>query len=59
MPRPKTKDFKTVNFNMDIKVYEKLERYCEETGLTKTAAIERNLDKALTEYFTRATQNDQ
>ena len=51
MGRPKTRDFKTVNFNMDVKVLEKLERFCEETGLTKTTAIERILDKLLTEYF--------
>ena len=51
MPRPKTRDFKSVNFNLDVKVLEKLERYCEETGLTKTMAMERILDKFLTEYF--------
>ena len=51
MARPKTRDFKPVNFNMDIKVLEKLEQYCTETGLTKTVAIERILDKFLTEYF--------
>lgn len=34
---------------MDVKVLEKLERYCEETGLTKTTAIERILDKFLIE----------
>lgn len=51
MGRPKTREFKTVNFNMDVKVLEKLERFCEETGLTKTTAIERILDKTLTEHF--------
>ena len=51
MGRPKTREFKTVNFNMDVKVLEKLERFCEETGPTKTTAIERILDKTLTEHF--------
>ena len=51
MARPKTRDFKTINFNLDVKVLEKLERFCEETGLTKTTAIERILDKTLTEHF--------
>lgn len=51
MARPKTRDYKSINFNLDVKVLEKLERYCEETGLTKTTAIERILDKTLTEHF--------
>ncbi len=55
MPRPKTRDFKSVNFNLDVKVLEKLERYCEETGRTKTMAMERILDKFLTEYFAQTT----
>lgn len=58
MARPKTRDTKTVNFNMDIKVLEKLERYCEETDRTKTAAIERILDKFLTEYFANTPEKD-
>ena len=51
MARPKTRDFKAISLNMDVKVLEKLETYCETTGRTKTAAIERILDKFLTEYF--------
>ena len=58
MARPKTRDFKTINFNLDVKVLEKLERFCEETGLTKTTAIERILDKTLTEYFTNTPAKD-
>lgn len=51
MARPKTREFKAISFNLDVKVLEKLERYCEETGRTKTMAIERILDKFLTDYF--------
>ena len=43
MARPKSKDSKAVNINMDIAVLERLEKYCEETGLPKTTAIERIL----------------
>lgn len=53
MARPKTRDYKAISLNMDVKVLEKLERYCEETGRTKTMAMERILDKFLTEYFTQ------
>lgn len=50
MARPKTREYKAISLNMDVKVLEKLERYCEETGRTKTMAIERILDKFLTDY---------
>lgn len=43
MARPKVKESKAVNINMDIAVLTRLEKYCEETGLTKTTAIERIL----------------
>ena len=53
MARPKTRDFKAISLNLDVKVLEKLGHYCEETGRTKTMAIERILDKFLTDYFER------
>jgi len=53
LARPKTREFKPVNVNVAITVLDKLERYCEETGRTKTMAIERILDKYLTEYFSQ------
>ena len=43
MARPKCKDSKAVNINMDVSVLARLEQYCEETGLPKTTAIERIL----------------
>ena len=48
MARPKTEG-RYVNCYMDNTVLDKLEKYCEETGLTKTVAMERILDKFLTE----------
>ena len=48
MARPK-KEGRYVNCYMDNTVLDKLEKYCEETGLTKTVAKERILDKFLTE----------
>ena len=43
MARPKSKESKAVNINMDVTVLQELEKYCEETGLAKTVAIERIL----------------
>ena len=40
------KDWKTLNIKLDRTVYEQLEKYCEETGLSKTVAVERILSKA-------------
>lgn len=53
MARPKTRDFKAISLNVDVKILDKLEKYCELTGRTKTKAIERILDKFLTEYFSQ------
>ena len=47
MARPKSKNSKSVNINMDVTVLSLLEQYCEETGLPKTTAIER----ILKQYF--------
>ena len=50
MPRQK-KDAKVLNIKLATPVSEKLERFCEESGQTKTVAVERFLDKCLDEYF--------
>ena len=49
MPKPK-KDWKALNIKIQSEVYEQLEKYCEETGLSKTVAVERILSKAFKEY---------
>lgn len=45
------KDGRYVNYNIEREIYEKLEKYCEEVGQTKTVAIERILTKYLDNYF--------
>ena len=52
MARPK-KDGKVLNMKLGMTTYEKLERFCEESGQTKTLAVERFLDKCLNEYFSK------
>lgn len=44
------KDWKALNIKLDKTIYEQLEKYCEETGLSKTVAVERILNKAFKEY---------
>ncbi len=44
------KDWKALNIKLDRTVYEQLEKYCEETGLSKTVAVERILSKAFEKY---------
>ena len=51
MARPK-KDGRYFNCYMNNKVLDDLEKYCEETGLTKTMAIER----ILAQYFAQQSQ---
>lgn len=45
------KDGRYVNYYIERKVYEKLEKYCEEVGQTRTVAIERILTRYLDNYF--------
>lgn len=53
MPRPK-KDARNLNIKLDREIFEKLERFCEESGQSKTVAVERFLNKALDEFFSRS-----
>ena len=46
MARPK-KDGKAVSLIMDKDLYDRLEDYCDETYLSKTAAIEKALKEML------------
>lgn len=52
MARPK-KDGKALNMKLCMTTYEKLERFCEESGQTKTLAVERFLNRCLDEYFSK------
>ena len=44
------KDWKALNIKLDRTVYEQLEKFCEETGLSKTVAVERILSKTFKDY---------
>ena len=50
MGQPK-KDAKVISMKMDRTVSDKLDIFCDETGLSRTVAIEKILDKHLTEYL--------
>ena len=52
MARPK-KDGKALNMKLNMATYENLEQYCEESGLTKTRAVERILNKYFDNYVER------
>ena len=49
MPREK-KDNHPVTIRMEASIYQKLNDYCRETGLTKTAAIERAIDMSISDF---------
>ena len=50
MPRPK-KDYKVLSIKLSTPIHDKLELFCEESGLSKTIAVEKLLDRFLDEYF--------
>lgn len=52
MPRQK-KDAKVLNIRLAVTVCSKLDRFCEESGQTKTLAVERFLNRCLDEYFSK------
>jgi hypothetical protein len=52
MPRPK-KDSKVLNIKLSVPIYNKLAEFCDESGQTKTLAVERFLNKCLNEYFSK------
>ena len=50
MARPKKKENKPVTIRMDQEVYDRLDRYCERSGQTKTTAIERSIEFFIDDY---------
>lgn len=52
MSRPK-KNAKILNIKLATPVYNKLEQFCDESGLTKTMAVERVLSQFFEQYFKR------
>lgn len=47
------KDAKILNVKLDRKIHERLEEFCEESGMSKTVATEKILSRFLEEYFRR------
>lgn len=45
------KNAKVISMKMDKTVSDKLDIFCQETGLSRTVAVEKILDKHLTEYL--------
>ena len=52
MPRER-KDAKLLNIKLDRKVHEQLEKFCVESGMTKTMATEKILAQFFEDYFSR------
>ena len=47
------KDARFLNMKMDREIYDRLETFCEETGMSKTTATEKILDQFFEKYFGR------
>lgn len=54
----KKKEGKITNFYLSLDVLDSLERYCEETGLSKTTAVERFIIKEVAEYDAKKEENN-
>ena len=52
MPRQK-KDAKILNIKLAKEISDQLEQFCEESGISKTVATEKNLSKYFEVYFSR------
>ena len=50
MPRVK-KDCRNLNIKLATKTHDLLDKFCNETGISKTAATEKILNKYFDEYF--------
>lgn len=50
------KDAKLLNIKLDRTVYEQLDQFCDESGMTKTTATEKILAQFFEEYFQRPEQ---
>ena len=51
------KDAKILNIKLDREIHEQLEQFCDESGLTKTVAVEKILQRYFEEYFKRPKED--
>lgn len=49
--RPRGKEMKTVTVRVSVETNELWDRFCEETGLSKTMAVEKILSHYFAEFF--------
>ena len=47
------KDAKILNIKLDREIHEQLEQFCNESGMTKTIAVEKILQHYFEDYFQR------
>ncbi len=50
MPQLK-KDYKRITMKLDRRICEELDRYCSDIGVSRTEAVERILDRAISRYY--------
>ena len=50
MPKQATKNYDFLSIRMDHNAFEKLKKICKESGLSKTAAVERAVEKYYETY---------
>ena len=50
MPRPK-KDNRPISIRLETTLFEKLNQFCEDSGQTKTTAVERALTMYIDNYY--------
>ncbi len=55
MARPR-KESKLLNIKLAAEVNEQLEQFCEESGMTKTTAVEKILGQFFEGYFKKAEE---
>lgn len=57
MPRQK-KNNVPVSFRLDKEIFDRLEQFCEDSGQSKTVAVERALDGYFRQYYQNAQMDE-
>lgn len=47
------KESRSLNVRLDMNISEQLEKFCEETGMSKTKAVERIMEMYFKDYFSK------
>lgn len=51
------KDAKILNVKLEREIHDRLEQFCSETGMSKTTAVEKILNRYFDEYFSKPEQD--